>query len=99
MPPPVAVAQRGDDLALAGLICGVLSNVCCCFTIVCAVLGIVFSVIALSRHDAHPQQGGKGMALAGLVLSVAGLTWHCILPLSLGFPPGAWWVLHHHWRH
>ena len=98
MPPPAA-AQRGNDLALAGLICGVLANVCCCVGVVCAVFGIIFSVIALNQCEAHPQQGGKGMALAGLILSVVGLTWHCLLPLFIGFPPGAWWVFHHHWRH
>jgi hypothetical protein len=97
MPPPAA-AQRGNNLALAGLICGVLSNVCCCFGVVCAVFGIIFSVIALSQIEAHPQQSGKGMALAGLILSVVGLAWHCLLPLSFGFPPGGWRVFHHHWR-
>ncbi len=98
IPPPAAVKQD-NGLALAGLICGVLSNVCCCFGVVCAVFGIIFSVIALSQHEAHPQQGGKGMALAGLILSVVGLAWHCFLPWSLGFPPGAWRVFHHHWLH
>jgi len=85
---------------VAGLIFGVLSNVCCCFGLICAVLGIIFSIVALSRHEAHPQQGGKGMALAGLILSVVGLSWHCLLPLFfVGLQPNDWMWLHHHWRH
>jgi hypothetical protein len=98
MPAPVAV-QRGNGMATAGLVFGVLSNLCCCFGVAWAVLGIIFSVVALSQHDSHPQQGGRGMALAGLILSVTGLTWRCLLPFFVGFPPGAWWMLHHHWRH
>ena len=96
--PPLA-NQRGNGMATAGLVFGVLSNMCCCFGIVWAVLGIIFSVIALSQHETHPQQGGKGMALAGLILSVAGLSWRCFLPFFIGFPPGAWWMVHHHLHH
>jgi hypothetical protein len=95
--PPATTAGRDNSMAVAGLTFGVLSNVCCCFGVICAVLGIIFSVIALNQHEAHPQQAGKGIALAGLILSVVGLTWHCLLPLFIGFPPGAWLVFHHHW--
>ena len=97
MPPPTA--QPDNGLAVAGLTFGVLSNVCCCFGIIFAVLGIIFSVMAISRHETHPQLGGKGMALAGLILSVAGLSWRIFLPLAfLGLPldHGIWM---HHWRH
>jgi hypothetical protein len=97
--PPAVVVKRDNSMALAGLICGVLANVCCCLGVVCAVLGIVFSVIALSRPETHPQQGSKGMALAGLILSVVGLTWHCFLPWSMGFPPATWRMFHHQWRY
>jgi hypothetical protein len=96
--PPVA-AKPSDDLAVAGLTCGVLSNVCCCFGLIFAILGIIFSVIAISRHETHPQQGGKGMAVAGLILSVVGLSWRMFLPFAfLGLPldHGIWF---HHWRH
>ncbi|MGD0814208.1 MAG: DUF4190 domain-containing protein [Verrucomicrobiota bacterium] len=95
--PPVPTVQRGSNMALAGLICGVLANVCCCFGFLCAILGIVFSVIALNQQEAHPHEGGRAMALAGLVLSVVGLIWHCLVPLTMGFPFGAWHMFHHHW--
>jgi hypothetical protein len=98
MPPPVA--QHDNDLAIVGLIFGVLSNVCCCFGVICAVIGIIFSVIALNQHEAHPQSGGRGMALAGLILSVVGLMWHCFLPMFIiGRSPGHWIWQFHRWRH
>jgi hypothetical protein len=100
MMPPPAAAQRGNGLALAGLICGVLSNVCCCLGILFAILGILFSVIAISQHEAHPQPGGKTMAVWGLILSAVGLTWQGILPWFFGgLPPGRWMWVHRHWRH
>jgi hypothetical protein len=98
--PPTAAVQRDNGMATAGLVFGVLSNVCCCGGIVCGILGIIFSVMALSRHETHPQQGGKGMALAGLILSVVGLSWHCFLPLLFGrLPLDRWMWLPQHWRH
>jgi len=98
MPPPVA-APHNHNMATTGLVFGVLSNVCCCFGIIWAVLGIIFSAIALSQHDPHPQQSGKAMALAGLILSVVGLSWHLFLPFLLGGGPLQhlmWWP--HHWH-
>jgi hypothetical protein len=97
MPPPVPV-KRDNGMAIAGLTCGVLSNICCCFGVICAILGIIFSIIALNQHETHPQQGSKSLALAGLILSVVGLTWHCFLPWSLGFHPAMWHVFHRQWR-
>jgi hypothetical protein len=100
MMPPAASAKPGNNhMAVAGLIFGALSNICCCFGIVCAVLGIVFSVIAINQHESRPQQDGKGMAVAGLILSVVGLTWHCFLPSIFGgLPQYNWFRLHHHLR-
>jgi len=99
MMPPVAF-KRDNGLAVAGLTFGVLSNVCCCFGIIFAVLGIIFSIIAISRQSTHPQEGGRGMALAGLILSVVGLSWRCFLPLAfVGLQPDHWFWLHHHFRH
>jgi hypothetical protein len=97
--PPVAAIKPDNGMAVAGLTFGILSNVCCCVGFVCAVLGLIFSIIALNRHQAHPDQGGKGMALAGLILSVVGLSWHLLLPLFfVGLQPVNWMWLHH-WRH
>jgi hypothetical protein len=95
---PAAPPQRRNGMAVAGLVFGITSNVCCCFGFIGAVLGIIFSLIALNQCETQPNSGSKGMAVAGLVLSIVGLTWHCFLPLTfLGGFPGAWNV-HHHWH-
>jgi hypothetical protein len=95
--PPAVPASHGASLALWGLICGVLANVCCCFSIVWAILGITFSIIVLNQQETHSHPGDKGMAMAGLVLSIVGLAWHCLAWLCFGFPFG---VMHmfHHWH-
>ena len=99
MPAPMA-GKQDNGMAVAGLVCGVLSNVCCCFGILFAILGILFSVIALSQHRAHPQQNDSTMAVWGLVLSAVGLTWQGILPWVFGgVPPGRWIWMHRSWHH
>jgi hypothetical protein len=64
---------QSNFFATAGLICGILSVVCCCgcpFNI----LGLVFSLIGLSQINRHPERyEGRGLALAGLILSAASL--------------------------
>jgi hypothetical protein len=68
---------KTNSFATAGLIFGILSLTCCCgfpFNI----LGLVFSLIGLSQINRHPElYDGRGIALAGLILS--------ILSLVLGF--------------
>ncbi len=87
-PSPIAPLPRGtaaagqmaktNSYAQAGMILGILSLVlcCCCGGFPFNVLGLIFSLIALSQFKANPElQEGRGMAVAGLILSI----------LSLGF--------------
>src|ERR1700683_3721415 len=56
-------SARTNGLAIAGFILGLLSVpslCCCCFTLPCSILGLVFSCIALSQIRQNPMQGGKG---------------------------------------
>lgn len=59
--------QGGGNIgfAIASLVCGILSIVCCCLTLFSAVLaiaGVVLGIITLCfKYD------GKGMAIAGIV--------------------------------
>jgi hypothetical protein len=81
-PPHVAPVppRRTNGYATAGFVCGLLSCICCCgcpFSI----LGLVFSIIALVQLNGQAQkQEGWGLALAGLILSAAGL----VLGFGLG---------------
>jgi hypothetical protein len=66
-------------MAMAGLVLGivaiVLSFIPCIgfFAITPAILGIIFSIIGLSQAKKTGQ--GKGMAIAGLVLSILAIVW------------------------
>ena len=43
----------------------------------CGVLGIIFSAIGMAQTSKDPNQGGRGLAIAGLVISIVSmvLTW------------------------
>ena len=64
---------KTNSFATTGLVFGVLSVMCCCgcpFNI----LGIVFSLIGLSQIHRHPElYEGRGLAIAGLILSASSL--------------------------
>lgn len=65
--------RRTHPYATTGLIFGLLSVTCCCgcpFNI----LGIVFSLIAMTQINRQPElYDGRGLAIAGLILSIVGL--------------------------
>src|SRR5205814_3208644 len=73
---PVAPGlPRTNPMAIAGLIMGILTFVlgCCCYGLPFNLLGIIFSSIALSQIQKNPElEKGKGLAVAGLVLSIGG---------------------------
>jgi hypothetical protein len=97
--PPPARGAQGNDMATAGFAFGLLSNICCCFGGICGILGIVFSIIALTRSEADPTRGGKGLALAGLILSVLGVSWRLILPFYVfGMYPHHAFHIVRHWH-
>jgi len=76
IPPPVAPPsqpRRSNSFAIAGLIFGIISFLCCCKFLFSA-LGITFSLIGLSQINRHPGlYEGRSFAIAGLVLSIASL--------------------------
>ena len=76
-PGPVRVGptSRTNPLAMTGMIMGILSISlgCCCYGVPFNLLGIVFSLVALAQIKQDPQQQGRGMAIAGLVLSILSL--------------------------
>lgn len=63
--------EEGPGFAIAGMVCGILSIICCCMYYVSGALGIiglVFSIIVLKK-----EKPGKGMAIAGVICSVIGI--------------------------
>ena len=78
-PPPRTSSAAGqmaktNSYAQAGMICGILSVTCCCCGFPFGILGLVFSLIGLSQINANPQlHEGRGMAIAGLILSILSL--------------------------
>lgn len=78
-PGPMAIgpSPRTNWMATASLAMGILSitcGMCCCYGLPFNLLGIIFSLVALSqiRNDPSSQQG-QGLAIAGLVLSLASM--------------------------
>ena len=74
--PPAPVAQPGKGLAIASLVCGIVSLLC--FPAITGTLGIIFGGVAKSKgfHG--------GMATAGIVCGVIGVAaW--IIMLAMGF--------------
>jgi hypothetical protein len=96
LPPGTLTAgqlPRTNSFATAGLIFGILSWVCCCgfpFNI----LGLVFSLVGLSQINRHPElYEGRGLAIAGAILSAASLILSfglLLLNLALS-PPSIMW--------
>ena len=83
--PKPAQGASTNGMAITGMVMGILSILCtypCCgapFNI----LGIIFSLVALSQLKKNPGQGGRGMAIAGLICSILSLL-IMILLLVLG---------------
>lgn len=65
--------KKSSGLSIASMVLGIVA-IClsCCFYYVslpCAVVGLVFGAVALSKIS-KGEADGKGMAIAGLVLSI-----------------------------
>jgi len=59
--PSPPVGQQSNGMAIAGFVCSLLG----CLTCIPAILGLVFSLIALSG----PNQANRGLAIAGAIIS------------------------------
>ena len=98
LPPPMpttpplrtAVPPRTNGFAIASLVLGAMGWVGCCCGPVTWIPGIILASVALSqiKHSAETQTG-KGMALAGLWLSIAGLVAFAVWMVATCWMP-AW---------
>jgi hypothetical protein len=92
--PMPAQFRKTNSYAAWGLIFGIVSLTCCCCGCLFSVLGLVFSSIGLLQISRHPElYEGRGLAIAGLILSAAGLMLGFGMTLLhlLRFPPHLWW--------
>jgi hypothetical protein len=90
--PTPASGVRTNPLAVASLVLGLLSLTVflCCSGLPCNLAGMVCSLIALVQiHNDPARQKGKGLAIAGLVLSLASIALGLLLHLfSMKFGDG-----------
>lgn len=88
-PLPGATYRKTSSYATAGLVCGILSLFfCCCYGFPFNILGLIFSLIGLVQIRRHPESyDGQGLAIAGLILSLASFVLYAIL-LVIGLASG-----------
>lgn len=84
-PPPPAVVQT-SGYAIASLVLGILSIIPGLYFggIVMGILAIVFSRMAMTRIKAQPGINGQGLATAGLVTGIVGLSMSVFVILFFG---------------
>ena len=71
--PPGAAQGEKKGLAIAAMICGILSIPCCWLAIILGPAGAIMGFIAKNKADADPMHfGGRGMALAGIITGIIG---------------------------
>jgi hypothetical protein len=68
------VPGESKVLASVSLVCGITSLVCCCLTFLTAIVGLVTGIIVLTK-----KKGGRGFAIAGVVLSAVSLVLYAII--------------------
>ena len=88
-PGPISITPtpRTNSMAVAGMVMGILSitcGICCCYGLPFNLLGIVFSLVALSQIRNDPiSQPGRPLAVVGLVLSLLSIVLAAFM-LTLG---------------
>lgn len=82
---PVKESNGNIGFAIASMICGILSLLCCCLTGINAVFAI--AAIILGIVSIYNKYDGRGMAIAGIVTGCIALVFFVILIVlgSLGF--------------
>lgn len=65
-------------MAVASLIFGILSLVCCCIGFPFAIIGLILAIIVLAKH-----KNGKGLAIGGLITSIICLLISIITAVSM----------------
>ena len=98
---PATGHRRTNTSAVWGLVCGILSVFgccCCCWNIPLGVLGLIFSLTALSQiHEFPETYEGRALAIAGIVVSALGLLMGISMLLSSAANGN--FQYNHNWHH
>lgn len=71
-PPPTGVGGQSQGLAIASMICGILSCLCC-ISILTGPAGVIMGFLAKKKADEDPANyGGRTFALVGLITGAIG---------------------------
>jgi len=68
--------QRTSGLAIASMVCGILSLVFFwvpVFGFLLGIIAIIFGAVSIRQIGREPNLGGRGMAIAGLVCGIVGV--------------------------
>jgi succinate dehydrogenase/fumarate reductase cytochrome b subunit len=87
--------------ATTGLVLGIISICfcCCCYGLPFNVLGLIFSLVALGQIKGDPgRYGGKGMAIAGLVLCAVSIVLMILLVVLWALGASLDQTTHHVYR-
>jgi len=88
--------------AVTGLVLGIISvtfGLCCCYGAPFNIAGLIFSIIALVQIRNDPNRyGGKGMAIAGVVLCMSSIALMLLLMLLAAIGTGFGQMHHHVYR-
>ena len=79
--PAAPAKKKVNGLAVAGFVISLVGMFC--FGIVCGILSVIFCAIALKQIPAK-NQGGKGLAVAGLIIGILDLALLVVSYLACG---------------
>jgi hypothetical protein len=78
----LAPIPTDNNMALSSLIVGCLSLVCCQPL---AIVGIILGAMALNQIKSDPNKTGRGLAIAGIAVSIAAIVITALIMLLGGF--------------
>lgn len=79
-PDPQPIKNKSNGYAIASLVLGIISVVCCCTVYLSIILGIL--AIVFFAIDKNTNGRSNGMAVAGLVLGIFGVLFGVIAIIS-----------------
>jgi hypothetical protein len=83
-PPGMLPASRTNSMAIAALVLSILGLFCC--GPIFSTIGLILGIVAIGQINKNaPMEGGKGLAIAAIVIAAVGYVLFAIFILS-----GAW---------